>query len=197
MMAGQIEDGLLDLNRSYFKFLDNFFSRFDVKDLKGLGDILDIVLRKEFELSSCRDSKDYRLGISGWLYWYYYLKGYKEYIDLGIVDSYNSYLNYLVAYYEDTKFDPDFESIIADRSKLVGRIAKRFDTTRSMMKGEKDIFPITLFNLQQDNERNRLYMTGSSNRFSCEYIDGYHRLFSARLFHVDEIPFVVRNSGKY
>ncbi len=166
------------------RFLDQLSQ--DQKTANSLEDAIN-----KHDLFQYKNKSDYRHGTSGWLYWYIYLHSYFEYTKTEQVTPETLYAKYLIDFYDDAKFDPEFYSILSNKDELCSRIESRFVTTSNIKNKGTDILPITLFGIQEANEKNVLFLKNGNTRFSCNHIDGYHRLFSSILFQAEHIKFTI------
>lgn len=132
--------------------------------------------------------------MSGWRYWLVFLKGYCEFRSSGSVTTANVYVRYLVEYFGPGGGDPGLQSELADPEQAVARAAVRFDLVdliqRSVTSGSSDaVSPIILaVRPHPSSVAKTLYECETGIPIEAALVDGYHRLFIARLFGLDELP---------
>ena len=129
------------------------------------------------------------MAMSGWAYWTLYIKGYLEYSAGGRVTSDNVYLRYLVGYFGPRNHDPGLQETLIDADAALLRVALRyrdFDNFRHAGKfapdqGSIDPVVLTIVDPPPDHAK-VLYEAGTGRAFPPAVVDGYHRIFLARLF---------------
>ena len=136
-----------------------------------------------------------RSGLSGWVYWVLYLRGYLQYLDEYDVTLHNLYLQYLVEYFGPQGHDPGLKSLLADRTRARARVIlryeeigrfERFDVGRDTT---LEVDPITLVVGGDGSSRDKvLHLSKSGVALLPGCVDGYHRLFLGRLFGLAALP---------
>jgi hypothetical protein len=151
----------------------------------------------------CHDLANHVVG--GWVYWVLYIKGYLQYKDTGTIAEGNVYYDYLTKYFGPRAHDPELVRRLANpptSTELVARQFRDFDFFRSHVTHEPEeagrINPITVVisdpSLSADDTM-IVYEVGSDAPLLASIIDGYHRLFLARLFMVERLPCKVIEEG--
>lgn len=189
-------------NESTTRFIDvrrtclqkRFFSMFE---FDSTDELLTAVARIEVDLESIARSRDlYEHVYSGWVYWLLYLKGYLQYVEKGGVDSDNIYYAYLTRYFAQARHDPGLRQF-SDPRRVVERILWRFrdlDVFRGAASRDRSsvdgMSPVRLIVRESPGEEDTLivYESNSAQPVRARLIDGWHRLFAAKLFGIEEFP---------
>ena len=135
------------------------------------------------------------LALSGWTYWLLYLQGYAQFAQAKAVSDDNIYLTYLVKHFGPAGHDTGIASLLADREQARERVAARYrdcDAFRRCAAGDRsalrEIAPLKIILRNPPTPDAKLvYQTGSDVPVRAS-LDGYHRLFLARLFGVAGLP---------
>jgi hypothetical protein len=176
---------------------DRFFSTWDFDTTDAL---LAAIASLKLSVDTVAMSNDLaRLGLSGWLYWTLYVKGNLQYVDCGQLDGDNVYLDYLVRYARSHNHDPVLAEQIVDRETAQARVELRcrdFWALRRIANegrtSESAIEPISCYVLREPQiDTKILVQTESGEMIPASSIDGYHRIFAARLFAVSLLPCLV------
>ena len=136
--------------------------------------------------------------LGGWVYWVLYIKGYLQHRSTGVIGEGNAYYDYLTKYFGPRSHDPGLVGILADptsATQLIERRFRDFDEFRDRVAHDpseaEHIDPVTvvLSSLPPNADDAMLvYEVGSDTPLLASIIDGYHRLFLARLFRVERLP---------
>lgn len=174
-------------------WLDRFFSmwRFDSADAA-------LAAASAIQLDVGKLATSYDLGtlaLSGWTYWLLYLQGYAQFAQAKAVSDDNIYLTYLVKHFGPAGHDTGIASLLADREQARERVAARyrdFDAFRRCAAGDRsalrEMAPLKIILRNPPTPDAKLvYPTGSDVPVRAS-LDGYHRLFLARLFRVAGLP---------
>lgn len=176
---------------------DRFFSTWSFDNADDLLAAIDGV---ELSVDAVSRSDDLeRLGLSGWLYWTLYIKGYLQYLRGRDLGRDNVYLDYLVRYGRSHNHDPGVVDEFASPERARARIESRFrdfDTFRRASQNnwqdDTEIVPMTCRILRERQiDTKPLVDTESGAAVDVSLLDGYHRLFLARLFGLARIPCLV------
>jgi len=139
------------------------------------------------------DSK--RLVYSGWVYWFLFLKGYLEFARVGELREDNSYLDYLVRYYGPRRHDPGLADVMASPQRTFERVTQRFALARKAAEtaeqagGVWQVEPVVVYaDGSEDDPDLFVFAVGSTDPIVGKLVDGWHRLFVARLFEVKGVP---------
>jgi hypothetical protein len=175
---------------------DKFFSTLDFDSAE---DLLAAVASMELDLDAvakCHDLAWDALG--GWVYWVLYIKGYLQHKNSGMLGRGNVYYDYLTKYFGPRDYDPGLTRILADpaaTTELISRRFRDFDFFRFRIAHDSDearhVDPVTVILSEpppNEDDAMRVYEVGSDAPLLASIIDGYHRLFLARLFKVERLP---------
>ncbi|HEY6145234.1 MAG TPA: methyltransferase domain-containing protein, partial [Solirubrobacterales bacterium] len=136
-------------------------------------------------------------GLSGWAYWYLYLKGYTQYLDADGVEDSNVYYRYLTEYFEQ---DEGLAPVLRDREAARTRVAHRFEDFGALAAdpdGQPEFEPITIWTQEPAPVDAKLvFVDGSSAPLPAVDIDGYHRLFAARFHGLERVPAELIDKGQ-
>jgi SAM-dependent methyltransferase len=173
-----------------------FFSMFDCASttdlfaaVGGLEIDVDAISRL---LNSARD-------YDGWLYWLLFLRGYLQYAQEGTLGKGNVYCDYLTKYYVERGRDPTMRREFANPDAIIGRVKRRFrdldafcaNTTDGMVR-ERSVAPVRA-TISDPAPRHPLliYVDGATEPLLARRIDGWHRLFAARVCGLRILPLEV------
>jgi SAM-dependent methyltransferase len=175
---------------------DTFFSTLDFDSTE---DLLVAIAGMEFDLDTLAKSRDLAWDVlGGWIYWVLYIKGYLQHKNTGVLGNGNMYYEYLTKYFGPRRHDPGLVEVLADTTSTTEFIARRFSdfdffrysVALDPSEAERvDPVTVVLSNPPPNEEDAMLvYEVGSDVPLSASIIDGYHRLFLARLFKVERLP---------
>jgi hypothetical protein len=185
------ETRLLDLRKSEFPYLRNFFDKFPLTSSGSLTELLATIGSVELSIADALLLPDYKLGLSGWVYWYFFLKGYKDYLEINEVTDDNVYLMFIQKYFQDARFDPMLEPVIKDIEKLRDRVALRFKTLDRLHAQRSWVEePLRIIDPGASGAKIVLRRVGDSTPLHCRALDGYHRIFCAKVLDLTEASFV-------
>jgi hypothetical protein len=176
---------------------DTFFSTLPFDSTE---DLLTAVASMELSveaMAKCHDlARDTVLG--GWIYWVLYIKGYLQYKATGTISGDNVYYDYLTKYFGPREHDPGLIQILANpasTTKLIARRFRDFDLFRSCAthklgetEGVDPVIVILSDPPPSEDDAMLVYEVGSDAPLRASIIDGYHRLFLAKLFEVRRLP---------
>jgi SAM-dependent methyltransferase len=175
---------------------DKFFS---MLEFDSTEDLFDAVADMELNVEAVAKCHDLAYGVQdGWIYWVLYIKGYLQYKDADTINSHNVYHNYLTSYFPRA-WDLGLTPTLADPTATAERIALRFrdfDLFRSCAAHSPGeviaVDPVIVVPLPdpppKEGDAMVVYKVGSNTPLLASMIDGYHRLFLARLFGVERLP---------
>jgi hypothetical protein len=175
---------------------DKFFSTLDFDSTE---DLLAAVAGMELDVDTVAKCHDLAWDVlGGWIYWVLYIKGYQQHKSTGKISEGNIYYDYLTKYFGPRGHDPGLVRILADTTsatRLVARRFRDFDFFRDRVAHDpseaEHIDPINLVLSNppvKEDDVMLVYEIGSDNPLLASIIDGYHRLFLARLFKVERLP---------
>jgi hypothetical protein len=164
------------------KVFFNMFAFDSPEELLAAVDRMDVDVDT---LARCRDIR-YVLA-DGWLYWFFFTKGYLQYRRAGRVENGNAYYDYLVKHFIAQGHNPAMREQLEDREFAAERVARRyrdFDLLAAKAGAEvvPDVNPIRV--TVSDPPSPHPYLFYARDRDSpvvVRAIDGWHRMCSARL----------------
>jgi len=165
-------------------WLDKFFHNFSAKDSTELLRAVDGL---RIDLGRVQALDDYKLSMSGWLYWLLFLQGYGEFRRLETLSPSNTYLRYLQVLFDHHRHDPGLARDMDSESRLSSRVLARYDSLhRFLSPTEQEPEPepepvIVVVRFPASRGGHVLRLAGSDDVLEASMIDGYHRLFNARL----------------
>lgn len=183
---------MIDVQRT--PWFDAFFSAWSFESPEEL---LAAVRSTTVDLEAVTRNRDlHGQGLSGWTYWFLYLKGYMEYLDAGSVEDSNIYYRYLTEYFEQ---DEGLAPVLRDREAARTRVGRRFEDFGSLAAnpGDRPGFePIVIWTQAlAPVDAKLVFLDGSSAPLPAVDIDGYHRLFAARVHGLEWVPAEVVSQG--
>jgi hypothetical protein len=185
---------LFHVDPSQTPWYDRFFSTWGFDTSDELFAAIDGV---ELPVDAVARSDDLaRLGLSGWLYWTLYIKGYLQYLRGRDVGAENVYLDYLVRYGRGHNHDPGVADELASPETARARVERRFHdfdafrrAARDGLQEETDILPISCRVLREPQRDTKpLVDSDSGEVIAASMLDGYHRVFLARLYGLRRLP---------
>jgi hypothetical protein len=187
----------IDVKRTCLQ--ERFFSNFLFDSAE---DLLAAVAGMEIDVNSMMRNRDlYGLGYSGWVYWLLYVKGYLQYGETGVISEDNTYYEYLMKYYFPLAYDPGLSWLAADPLAANDRVARRFrdlDLFRNHAARNPSelgkVAPVRVFVSDPPSPETYklpIYESGSDTPLMADLVDGWHRLFSAKLFGIEMLPYEV------
>ena len=181
------EVGLVDMERTCLqrRFFEHF--RFDCPE-----DLLAAVDGFDVDLGALVRSHDARsLVYSGWVYWMLFVKGYLQYEEAGDVAAGNVFLDYLTGFYgaaAERGGDPELRVMLADEAEAAVVVRRRFEDLRRFRHGRAEevaeqLAPIRIHvGEQPDGSAHDVFEVGRTTPLRARGVDGWHRLFAAKLF---------------
>ncbi|MDQ3820539.1 MAG: class I SAM-dependent methyltransferase, partial [Acidobacteriota bacterium] len=169
---------------------ERFFSvfKFDTS-----SELLKTIAGTEIDLDAIAQSHDAKHYVySGWVYWLLYIKGYLQYRESRTIGRGNIFYDYLVRYYIPRDHDPGLREL-ANRLEAISRVAQRFRDfeffhDQVVLDSSKvdNIAPVVIIVRDQPaDDWPFIYEVGSETPLRASTVDGYHRLFIAKLFGVE------------
>jgi SAM-dependent methyltransferase len=129
---------------------------------------------------------------SGRLYWMIFLKGYAQYCERRLLGPGNIYFDYITDYYAPSGHDPALCEALRDPLFAMERVASRFKDLDQFRRCPRDYRPATPIVIYQsgdpDTDNLVLYEAGTEKPIQAYAVDGWHRLFAARIFGATSIP---------
>jgi SAM-dependent methyltransferase len=182
---------MMDVQRT--PWFDAFFSAWS---FESPDDLLAAVRSTSVDLEAMTRNRDLSgQGLSGWTYWYLYLKGYTQHLDAEGVEDSNIYYRYLTEYFEQ---DEGLAPVLRDREAARTRVGRRFEDFARLAasSGDPGIEPIVIWTQEPAPVDAKLvFVEGASAPLPAVDIDGYHRLFAARFHGLEQVPAEVVDKG--
>jgi SAM-dependent methyltransferase len=155
-------------------------------------ELLAEVQAMEIDLAQVADDPDLAKSVySGKIYWLLFLKGYSQYRQRqGVVDG-NIYYDYITRYYAPRRHDPKLCDALRNPRYALERVTARFRDVDRFREAPRTYVPapLTLFRSgEPKSDRLELFEAGTGQAVHASAVDGWHRLFSARVFGADTIP---------
>ena len=182
---------LIDAERTCLQ--ERFFAAFsfDSRDelLAAVGDMT-------ARVDTLAQSVDSRVFVySGWVYWFLFLRGYLEFMESGELAAHNVYLDYLTRYYGPRGHDPGMTYDLVDPERARARVERRFSLLGAAAAAsaepdrgcDVDAVVVVVGALPPDYPL-RVFPVGSPEPLIGRLVDGWHRLFAARLGGVSSLP---------
>jgi hypothetical protein len=171
---------------------EHFFTvfAFDSRDelFAAVGDM-------EVGLDSLARSHDSRASVySGWVYWFLFLKGYLRFAETGELDDDNIYLDYLIRYYGPRNHDPGIAFELCQPDLARERARWRFASMQDAARAAEDSTTwateavLVLVTDRAPEYPLHVYRLGSETPLTATLVDGWHRLFAARLWNIPSLP---------
>jgi SAM-dependent methyltransferase len=180
---------------------ERFFVRFNGD---STSEILSAIEAMELDLDALAESDDLKKSVySGWAYWTLFLKGYLQYAHESHVHAGNIYYDYMMNYYAPRQHDPGLANVFADANTAAKRITQRFEdfdlfrNSAGEHEGVLDkLAPIKIF-VGDVPEPHKLlvHVCQSDTPLVADAVDGWHRLFSAKLWNVEKLACQVIQKG--
>jgi hypothetical protein len=176
---------------------------FNVLGFDARADLLAAVAQMDVGLDTIAQSVDAREYVySGWVYWFLFLKGYLRFAETGEVEADNIYLDYLVRFYGPRGHDPGVADAFDDRSSARERVVRRFtlmpDAAAAAQRPDRCWETSAVQIHVEDSLPShplRIWPVGGQRPVGGTLVDGWHRLFAARLWGVTSLPGVVLRNG--
>jgi SAM-dependent methyltransferase len=178
---------LMDVSRT--RLQEKFFSTFEFDSSE---DLLTAVDRMEVDVGTLARSHDSRFaGYDGWVLWLLYLKGFLQYSKTKEVGPGNAYFEYVSEYHEQVG-DPVVSLEVGwdTAAEYVKRQFENMDRMRSRASDPalvEEIPPLRA--IVKDDQKGTLYLyePGAEHPIVAARVDGWHRLFAARVFDVPHL----------
>jgi SAM-dependent methyltransferase len=165
---------------------------FDEVTFSSADDLLAQVRAMDIDLGQVADDPDLAKSVySGKTYWLLFLKGFCQYLDTGVLGAGNIYFEYITNYYAPRRHDPGISDALSEPLFAVERVAARFrDADRFRQNPQTYVpAPIKIFRSGDPNaDRLEICDADTGEIVHASAVDGWHRLFAARLFGAATIP---------
>jgi hypothetical protein len=172
-----------------------FFSMFQYD---STFELLTAVREQPINLAALAENRDLKVHVySGWSYWLVYLKGYLQYRLTGAIGRGNVYYDYLMDYYIPRSHDEGLCEILSNPTAVIQRIAQRFQDLERLdpqvAKGKQQPEPLVPIRISltdpppPESVALRLWESGSPSPLLAALVDGWHRLFAAKLFGLKQV----------
>ena len=155
-------------------------------------ELLADVRAMEIDLKKVIDDPDLATDVySGRMYWLLFLKGYCQYLAGRTLGPGNIYYDYITDYYAPRRHDPGISDDLTDPLFALQRVAARFHDADRFRQAPNTYVPaaVTIFQ-SGDPELDQLtvFEAGSGEPVQANSVDGWHRLFAARIFGASTVP---------
>jgi SAM-dependent methyltransferase len=165
---------------------------FDEVHFANGDDLLADVRGMKIDLARVADDPDLaKLVYSGKTYWLLFLKGYCQYLASRVLGPGNIYYEYITGYYAPRQHDPGISDALADPLFALERVAARFRDADRFRQAPLAYVPapVRIFRSGDPNaDRLELYDADSDEILHASAVDGWHRLFAARVFGAATVP---------
>jgi SAM-dependent methyltransferase len=175
---------LMDVSRT--RLQEKFFSAFEFDSSEEL---LAAVDGMEIDVGALARSHDSRYaGYDGWVLWLLYLKGFLQYTQSKEVGPGNAYFDY-VAEYHDQVGDP-VVTLEVGWDTAADYVKRQFENMERMRARASDpalveeIPPLRAIVKEEEKGSLYVYEPGANHPIVAARVDGWHRLFAARVFDV-------------
>ncbi|MDQ4025234.1 MAG: hypothetical protein M3217_07065, partial [Actinomycetota bacterium] len=188
--AGRFETFSTEIDVRRMQAYEPFFERFSGPTA---ADVLVAVAEHDLDLDTLLESPDALRRYQGWTYWFLMLRGYLEYRESGAVAPDNTYLRYLKRWFGQGP-DPGFARLLRDEPATITAITRRFhDLAHYEGAGETSESssapsPVRLVVSDPPRKNQPSLYTPSGELIEPRLLDGWHRLFAARLFGAESAP---------
>jgi SAM-dependent methyltransferase len=185
--ADAIVQSTLNVGESSFDFLNPILSI-----TSGVTDIRSApVERLRTILKACEGTPDDLSRVTaGKSYWLAMILGYVEYRETGRVTETNSYVKALRQTLATVPFDPALSRKLDTLEAVILRVLLRFKDADTMSEGDKNaltISPVRIKAFSRQSGRYRIRHGVFGNDLFCDLIDGYHRVFWAKLLDIAKL----------
>lgn len=202
-LNGSASVGIQSRERIRFSSIDvdrtclqaKFFSMFQYD---SAADLLAAVREQPINLAALAENRDLRVEVySGWSYWLVYLKGYLQYRLTGAIGRGNVYYDYLTEYYIPRSHDAGLCETLTNSTGVIQRISQRFQDLERLdpqvAKGRQQGHQLAPIRISLTDPPPpewlalQLWEPGSSVPLLAALVDGWHRLFAAKLFGAKQV----------
>lgn len=174
-------------------WFDKFFSTFSTTSQAAL---FRVIGGMHASVESMVELRDFREGgLSGWSYWFLYLKGYIQYRDSDELLEDNIYCQYLSAHMTRLGHDAGLTKSLGDPTMLRDRVRWRYHDVDAFLRVHDltgaldDVAPITLVVRNPPGHgAAKVFLAHQKEPVQVSRLDGYHRLFLARLSGLEALP---------
>lgn len=196
-----LSSSIFEVDTSRTCLQENFFSRYAGT---STNDMITAIEAMEFDLDALAESEDLKRSVySGWAYWALFIKGYLEYCSKGTVEVANIYYDYMMNYYAPRQHDPGLANVLANPQRAHARVTHRFqdfDLCRHSAGCDENVKeklePVKVFSGDASRRHGLLvYQIGSDQPVAGYAVDGWHRLFSARLWKIEKLRGEIVRAG--
>ena len=165
-----------------------FFSIFD-PTLSSSDDLIRAVEQMELDLETLEAALDLHQCYAGWLYWLLYLKGYCQYAASDEIGPGNIYYDYLLRHPD---IDPGIAHQLRDAATAQMYVARQYrdmDRCRHADGNVPTVDPLlVLSGPGRPEDQDWVFEMGRQEPIFVRRIDGWHRLFAAKLFGITRLP---------
>jgi len=185
--AGALVKSTLDVKKSEFRFLDAVFST--LSGFEGIRD--NVVDALTTTLSACQNVEDDSVKVTaGKSYWIAMMQGYVEYKKAGRITEDNTYLKAFKKTLETVPFDAALSEKLNTFDAISLRLLLRFKDVDAMVQGGSAaaaITPVRIMKFSHERGKYRLRHGEFDMDVYCDLLDGYHRIFWAKLLGLNKL----------
>ena len=185
------EEVRIDVPGTGLSLQERFFAAFA---FDSADELFAAVRATHVDVETMAGNADMRRGYRGWLYWFIYLKGYLEYLDRGGVEESNAFCRYFTERHLPQVDEPGVNAGDAveitlrryrdlDRMRLVSRLPdaelEELAPVRITVSDPPPAHPLGV------------HLMDGEPPLQAVNIDGWHRLFAAKLYGIHSLPGLV------
>jgi hypothetical protein len=177
---------------------------FDAFAFDSPADLVAAVEGMRIDVEAISRSLDARkLVYSGWVYWFLYLKGFLDYRTTGNRGPGNVFYDYLTGHYGeagDSSADPGVKHFLEQPGEAAEVVRRRFRDMEIFEGGLAEeasaVAPLRVYPAEhEDATAHRVFERGRPAPLLARGIDGWHRLFAARVFGAETLPAAVMRAS--
>jgi SAM-dependent methyltransferase len=176
----------LDVQRTSLQ--ETFFETFKFDSPDELVAAVDAMHLDVETLTRSHDAR--KLVYSGWVYWLLFLKGYLDFAKTGDGGPGNIFFDYLTKHYGETSDyagDPGVRYFLDDAEEATEVVRRRFEDMDNFRRDPEGtaarIAPLRMYLAEHDDgTAHPVFEVGRPAPMLARGIDGWHRLFAARVF---------------
>ena len=189
-MTGRGTTEIVDVDVERTALQHRFFEMFA---FDSLGELLAAVDGMTFDLEAlarCRDVRDWLA--DGWVYWLLYTKGWLQYRSAGDVLPGNVYFEYLFRHYLAHGHNPAMRGDLEQPDRAAERVRRRFRDFDKLLRAKAghdvpiDTIRVTVSDPPPMHPY-RFHVVGGNAPIVVRAIDGWHRMYAARLVGVSTL----------
>jgi hypothetical protein len=171
-----------------------FFERFGGQ----FADVIATVNAEPFDAKAIVSSTEcVKFVYSGSSYWLLYLRGFLEFHASGTLGRGNVYVDYFIDHYLPGPFDPKLRGTIPNEAAALTRVSRRFADMQRVLEARRPgagmLEPVRILASQKASDDHLEVQAATTGLVvKARAVDGWHRLFAARLGGVSTINGEIR-----